>query len=73
MRHFINNTGSSRDHYDILHTIERLNNPNDNLLSFDQVKQRIHHLSGVVPLEHDMCPDSCIAYTGPYGELDKCP
>jgi hypothetical protein len=73
LRHFINNAGLSRDHYDNLRAIELLNNPKDEFLSFDQVKRCVCHLSGVVPLEYDMCPDSCIAYTGPYGELDRCP
>jgi hypothetical protein len=73
MRHFINNTGSSRDHYDNFRTIELLHNPKDEFLSFDQAKWRVCHLSGVVPVESDMCPESCIAYTSPYGELDKCP
>lgn len=73
LRHFINNAGASRDHYDNLREIELEHNPKDDLLSFDRAKRRIRHLSGVVPLEHDMCPESCIAYTGPYGELDKCP
>ncbi|KAH9022586.1 hypothetical protein EDB84DRAFT_1274524 [Lactarius hengduanensis] len=73
LRHFINNAGASRDHYDNIRAIELLNNPKDDFLSFDQVKRRIRHLSGVISLEHDMCPDSCIAYTGPYGDLDSCP
>ncbi|KAJ7829601.1 hypothetical protein B0H14DRAFT_2256040, partial [Mycena olivaceomarginata] len=28
---------------------------------------------GVSPIETDMCPNSCIAYTGPFSKLDKCP
>jgi hypothetical protein len=73
LRHFINNAGSSRAHYDNVHEIELLHNPLDAMLSFDQVKRRLRHLSGVVPLEHDMCPGSCIAYTGPYNKLNACP
>ena len=77
LHHFINNSGSSRDHYDGLREIEKEHkkehNPCDVILSFDQVKRRIQHLSGVVPIEHDMCPESCVAYTGPYDKLDSCP
>jgi hypothetical protein len=73
LRHFINNSGSSRDHYDELREIEKEHNPRDLIISFDQVKRRIQRLSGVVPIEHDMCPESCVAYTGPYEELDNCP
>ena len=73
LRHFINNAGASQDHYDNLQAIELLNDPKSKFLSFDQVKRCICFLSGVIPLEYDMCPSSCIAYTGPYSEIDKCP
>ena len=73
IQHFINNTGSSRDHYEMLWEIEQQHNPQDPILSFDQVKRRVRWLSGVVPIEHDMCLDSCVAYTGPYDELQTCP
>ena len=42
-------------------------------MTFDQVKRRICWLSGVVPLEHDKCPNTCVAYTGPYEDLNACP
>ena len=35
--------------------------------------ERGHDISGVVPLEHDMCTNSCVAYTGPYSNLENCP
>ena len=73
LRHFINNASSSRAHYSAIREIELLNNPDDDFLSYDKVKRRIRWLSGVVPLEHDMCPSSCQAYTGPYSELEVCP
>ena len=73
VRHFVNNDQSSREHYETLRKIELLHNPGDPMLSFDQVKCRIRWLSGVVPLEHDMCTNSCVAYTGPYSDLEKCP
>ena len=73
LRHFVNNSGSSRAHYESIREIELLNNPSDGFLSFDQAKRRLRWLSGVVPLEHDMCPNTCIAYTGPYKELNMCP
>src|SRR6266702_4656476 len=73
VRHFINNASASRGHYENTRMIELLNNPGDPFLSFDQVKRRVRWLSGVVPIEHDMCLNTCIAYTGPYRELDACP
>ncbi|KAI9437307.1 hypothetical protein H4582DRAFT_1778622, partial [Lactarius indigo] len=77
IRHFVNNASASRDHYDTTREIELLNNPESKFLSFDQVKRRIWWLSGsyryIIPIEHDMCMRSCVAYTGPYGELESCP
>ena len=73
LRHFINNSGSSWAHYNGIWEIELLNNSSEVFLSFDQVKRWLCWLSGVVPVEHDMCPNTCVAYTGLYKELDTCP
>ena len=48
-------------------------NPEHELLSFHGIEQKIADLSGVVPVAHDMCINSCTAFTGPYAELDSCP
>jgi hypothetical protein len=71
--HFVNNCYASWSHYDNTRKIELLNNPAAAFLSFDQVKWRLRWLSGVVLIEHDMCPRTCVAFTGPYSELDACP
>ena len=42
-------------------------------MSYDQVKRQLQWLSGVVPIEYDMCPNTCIAYTGPRAPLESCP
>jgi hypothetical protein len=73
LRHFINNASASRAHYDGICKIELLHNLSSEFLSFDQVKRHLFWLSGVVPVEHDMCPQSCVAYTGPFNELEVCP
>ena len=72
-RHFLNNTLCSCAHYETLCHIELMHNSDDVILSFDQVKRQIRWLSGVMPLEHDMCTNSCVAFTRPYSELDCCP
>ncbi|KAJ3559949.1 hypothetical protein NP233_g11135 [Leucocoprinus birnbaumii] len=46
--------------------------PNRSLLSHYRVRRRAQQLSGVATIEHDMCPNSCIAYTGPLAEKEKC-
>ncbi|KAF8883747.1 hypothetical protein CPB84DRAFT_1713219, partial [Gymnopilus junonius] len=38
-----------------------------------QVKERIKELTGVYSIFHDMCPNSCITYTGPFSSRDNCP
>src|ERR1700761_1512222 len=65
IRHFVNNSTASQKHYELMQTIERLHRPDDLILSFDQVKRRVRWLSGIVPVEHDMCVNSCLAFTGP--------
>ncbi|KAG0701436.1 hypothetical protein DFH29DRAFT_990075 [Suillus ampliporus] len=41
--------------------------------SFYNVEKLISTYTGVEPIEHDMCSESCIAFTGPYSTLDQCP
>ena len=45
----------------------------DTLLSFHNVEKVIASHTGVVFVEHDMCRNSCIAYTGPFSHLETCP
>ncbi|KAL6308758.1 hypothetical protein BKA93DRAFT_815112 [Sparassis latifolia] len=47
--------------------------PDDILPSYAQIKRQVAELSGVVPLIHDMCINSCLAYTGPFSALETCP
>ena len=37
------------------------------------VKTKIRRTTGVTQLQNDMCVNSCIAFVGPFKELDKCP
>ena len=47
--------------------------PDSGMLSYDQVKRRVSKLSGVLTWKHDMCVDSCVAFTGPFASLEECP
>ena len=47
--------------------------PESNMLSYDQVKRRVSDLSGIVTWKHDMCFKSCVAFTGPFANLETCP
>ena len=42
------------------------------VLSFDQIKRRVKNLTGIVPIYDDLCINSCMAFTGPYKDLDTC-
>ena len=42
------------------------------LLSYDQIRRRVKNLTGIVPIQDDMCVNTCMAFTGPYKDLDTC-
>jgi len=42
--------------------------PDTQPLSHNQIKRRISHITGISPLVHDMCINSCMGYTGPFAE-----
>jgi hypothetical protein len=42
-------------------------------LSFDQMKRHIEQLSGIVPIYHNMCQDTCVGFTGPLAGCEQCP
>ena len=44
-----------------------------NILSFHAVEKKITEYTGVEYVEHDMCSDSCVAFTGPFANLEHCP
>jgi len=45
----------------------------EDILSFHKVENLIATLTGVEKVQHDMCPNSCAAFTGPYSKLEECP
>jgi hypothetical protein len=47
--------------------------PDSHLPSFHQTKKILSELSGVEPLVNDACVTNCLAFTGPYADLDHCP
>ena len=47
--------------------------PEDDIPSYDQMTRKIVQLTGVDSVVHDMCPNSCVGYTGPFATLDNCP
>ena len=47
--------------------------PDDELSSHDQICRKVSRLTGIDSIIHDMCPKVCVAYTGPFAELEACP
>ena len=47
--------------------------PQDKLLSIYEVKCKLREVTGISALLTDMCPKTCVAFTGPYKDLDACP
>jgi hypothetical protein len=41
--------------------------------SYHVVKTSVKDITGVEHIETNMCPKSCIAYTGPFSTLEECP
>ncbi|EMD38713.1 hypothetical protein CERSUDRAFT_48591, partial [Gelatoporia subvermispora B] len=67
----INN--ASQETYNDVRQASLRRHPRDNVLSFAAVERQVTELTGIAPLCHDMCIDSCVAYTGPFAALDRCP
>ena len=70
---FLSVTNASRSTYDTIRSAMIRCYPNDPFLSFWQVKRHVETLSGVVPILYDMCPDTCVGFTGPLADCDRCP
>jgi hypothetical protein len=69
---FISVENSSQETYMSARRAIMRRHPEDEILTYDQVKHRVAQLSGVFPLVFDMCINSCMAYTGPFSKLDAC-
>ena len=59
--------------YEVNRTAALRRFPNISLPSYYKAKRLVADLSGIEPIMHAMCINSCIAYTGPFVELESCP
>lgn len=65
--------GNASEHsYDSIRTAIHRCYPESELLSYYKVKRLVAELSGVSPVERDMCINSCIGYTGPLAAAETC-
>lgn len=73
LRLFLAMVNSSQETYASSREAIMIRHPDDQEPSFDQIKRSITDITGVVPIIEHMCPNSCLAYTGPFASLDICP
>ncbi|TFK31091.1 hypothetical protein BDQ12DRAFT_619579, partial [Crucibulum laeve] len=74
LKMFLSTTTASDKVYDNLcHDLQDVIPDQIAPLSHYLVKKKVAELTGVVPIIQDMCPNSCVAYTGPFAEFEKCP
>ena len=64
---------ASQDTYNTVRTAILHRYPEGELLSYAQTKNKTAQMSGITPLVHNMCINSCLAYTGPFATLKTCP
>ncbi|CDO76955.1 hypothetical protein BN946_scf184685.g1, partial [Trametes cinnabarina] len=70
---YVTLSNTSQHYYEDVRQLFMKHKPDAELLSYHQVKRRVEMLTGIVPIINDMCIDSCVGFTGPYANLDKCP
>ena len=70
---FIATLNSSQQTYESVRTAVLEQYPGENVLSYHEVKKAIEELTGVTSIVHDMCYDTCVAFTGPFSALNHCP
>ena len=73
LRAFVSTTNASQATYNNFRSGMMECYPDDPFLSLDQIRRRVEQLSGVVPISYDMCPDTCVGFTGPLADRDCCP
>lgn len=64
---------AANSHYKDVRKANTSWDPPVEMLSLAQVQKKAEEISGVVPMYTDMCTNSCMAYAGPYANLDRCP
>lgn len=70
---FLVSTRSSVETYNTTREAILRRHPEDQLPSYDQMKKIVSEITGVTSVVHAMCKNSCMAFTGPFSDLDRCP
>jgi len=72
-RVFLSTTNASQATYDGVRSSMLDCYPDYPFLSFGQMKRHVEQLSGTVPISYNMCPDTCVGFTGPLADCELCP
>ena len=70
---FLASLNSSQKTYSASRNAILHRHPEDEVPTYEQIKRRIAEITGVVSIVNNMCPNSCVAFTGPFSELEICP
>ena len=70
---FLSMSNSSQQSYTSAQEAILHHHPQDEILSYARIKSKIAEITGIVPLVHDMCINSCLVFTGLFSELSECP
>ena len=70
---FLANTNSSIESFNANRDAILRRHPIDHVPSYEQMKRHISDITGVGSVVHPMCKNSCLAFTGPFTNLDRCP
>ncbi|KAF8994152.1 hypothetical protein BDQ17DRAFT_1252062, partial [Cyathus striatus] len=73
LKMFLTTTLASQEIYTLNRDAILERYPDSKLPSFDKIKWHVKELSGIKPLENDMCINTCLAFTGPFSNLEHCP
>ena len=73
LKQFLSSQGSSQAQYTAWRNNYNARHENTPMLAYERIRAKVAEWSGVHPVIHDMCPNSCIAYTGPFADLERCP
>ncbi|KAF8177748.1 hypothetical protein K438DRAFT_1288561 [Mycena galopus ATCC 62051] len=69
---FLSLTNASVQTYDSIRAAILRRHPDSQLVSYHLVKKLVADLSGIEPIIHDMCINSCLGYTGAFHDLEAC-
>ncbi|KIL54253.1 hypothetical protein M378DRAFT_92912 [Amanita muscaria Koide BX008] len=70
---FMSMIGGSQRMYDEARNALSRRKPPVQIHSYHTVQKIIEKITGVTQIRTDMCPNSCLAYTGPFSHLTECP